>query len=87
MNEGDRALLEFKFPTGSTWEGEGDGRIVLQAGRLRLERRSGEGDYWYAHPSENAAEAADLVFREMLKKVRDRDAEIFEMANEEWVND
>lgn len=84
MNEGDRVLLEFKFPAGSTWEG--DGRLVLVDGRLRLERRSGGGDYWYGHPSDRAAEAADLVFREMLKKVRDRDAKIFEMANEEWVN-
>lgn len=85
MNEDSRVLLEFRFPDGSTWEG--DGRIVLQDGDLRLERRVSGDDYWHGHPSENAAEAAGIVFREMLNKIRSRDAKIFKMANEWWVND
>jgi hypothetical protein len=60
-------LLKFEFPPGSCWEGQG--RLVEIGGRRRLERRTDSSDFWWDHPSENAAEVASLVYDAMMERL------------------
>ncbi len=72
---GDRdALLEFKFPSGSVWEG--DGKLVRRGDRvvLLIRRVSDDPDElesWYEHPSDNAGEVAALVYGAILGRAVD----------------
>lgn len=62
----EAVLLEFEFPSGSCWAGPG--RLVERGGQRYLEREGHEPGSWSEHPSENAVEAALLVYDALAKE-------------------